>query len=149
MRLLGSASSALVVIAAAGFFALGLEPTVSGLVNGKLPRWAAVSVVVVPVFGVLAAAVAAVVPPPMAEARQFIEAGPHYLQQAPDHSSAIGRFNEGFHVQQRITAMTYGPGAPTAAGGVKVGKTVFGALSHVGAVAVRTVYFFSTWLASG
>jgi predicted PurR-regulated permease PerM len=132
VRLLGSASSALVLIAAARFFALGLEPAVSGLVNRKFPRWAAVSVVIVLVFGVLAAAVAAAIPPLVAEARQFIEAAPHYLQQAQDHSSAIGRFNERFHVQQRITEMTHGPGAPTAAAVVKVGKTVFGAVSHVG-----------------
>ena len=49
-----SASSVLVLIGAAMFFALGLEPAVSGLVNRKLPRWAAVSLVVVVVFGVLA-----------------------------------------------------------------------------------------------
>jgi len=131
------------LIGAALFFALGLEPAVSGLVNRKLPRWAAVSLVVVVVFGVLAGAVAAAIPPLVQEARQFIEQAPHYLQQARDHSSLIGRLNERFHVQQRITDMIRGPGAPTVGGVVKVGKTVFGAASHVGIVAVLTVYFLA------
>ena len=143
VRVLGSASSVLVLIGAALFFALGLEPAVSGLVNRKLPRWAAVSLVVVVVFGVLAGAVAAAIPPLVQEARQFIEQAPHYLQQAQDHSSLIGRLNERFHVQQRITDMFRGPGAPTVGGVVKVGKTVFGAASHVGIVAVLTVYFLA------
>ena len=143
VRVLGSASSVLVLIGAALFFALGLEPAVSGLVNRKLPRWAAVSLVVVVVFGVLAGAVAAAIPPLVQEARQFIEQAPHYLQQAQDHSSLIGRLNERFHVQQRITDMIRGPGAPTVGGVVKVGKTVFGAASHVGIVAVLTVYFLA------
>ena len=143
VRVLGSASSVLVLIGAALFFALGLEPAVSGLVNRKLPRWAAVSLVVVVVFGVLAGAVAAAIPPLVQEARQFIEQAPHYLQQAQDHSSLIGRLNERFHVQQRITDMFRGPSAPTVGGVVKVGKTVFGAASHVGIVAVLTVYFLA------
>src|SRR5271166_435705 len=61
IRMLGSASSALVLIGAALFFALGLEPAVSTLVNRKLPRWAAVTLVVVVVFGVVAGVVAAAV----------------------------------------------------------------------------------------
>jgi len=61
IRMLGSASSALVLIGAALFLALGLEPAVSTLVNRKLPRWAAVTLVVVVVFGVVAGVVAAAV----------------------------------------------------------------------------------------
>lgn len=143
VRVLGSVSSMLVLIGAAMFFALGLEPAVSGLVNRKLPRWAAVSLVVVVVFGVLAAAVAAAIPPLVQEARQLIEQAPHYLQQAQNHSTVIGRLNERFHVQQRITDMIQGRGAPSVGGLVKAGETVFGAVSHLGVVAVLTVYFLA------
>jgi hypothetical protein len=79
----------------------------------------------------------------MQEARQFIEQAPHYLQQAQDHSSVIGRLNERFHVQQRITDMIHGSGAPGVGGLVKAGETVFGAVSHVGVVVVLTVYFLA------
>ncbi|MGO8935883.1 MAG: AI-2E family transporter [Mycobacterium sp.] len=90
VRVLGSASSVLVLIGAALFFALGLEPAVSGLVNRKLPRWAAVSLVVVVVFGVLAGAVAAAIPPLVQEARKFIEHAPHYLQHPCPRSGGRG-----------------------------------------------------------
>jgi protein-S-isoprenylcysteine O-methyltransferase Ste14 len=40
----------LVLIAVAFFFALGLEPAASWLVNRKLPRWLAVTLVVVVTF---------------------------------------------------------------------------------------------------
>jgi predicted PurR-regulated permease PerM len=141
VRLLGSASSALVLIGAALFFALGLEPAVSSLVNRKLPRWAAVTLVVVVVFGVAAGSVAAVIPALVEQARQFIEHAPHYLQQAQNHSSVIGRLNERFHLQQRITDAIHSGGGVSVGRVVKVGQTVFGAVSHVGIVAVLTVYF--------
>ncbi|MGO9350777.1 MAG: AI-2E family transporter [Mycobacterium sp.] len=143
VSVLDAASSVLVLIAAAMFFALGLEPAVSGLVNRRLPRWAAVSVVVVAVFGVLAGAVAAAIPPLVAEARQFIDQVPHYVQQAQDHSTVIGKISERFHVQQRIMDTIHGPSAPALGGVLKAGETVFGALSHVGIVAVITVYFLA------
>lgn len=40
-----SVSSMLLLVAAAFFIALGLEPAVSWLVNRRIPRWAAVTVV--------------------------------------------------------------------------------------------------------
>lgn len=141
IRLLGSASSALVLIGAGLFFALGLEPAVSSLVNRKLPRWTAVTLVVVVVFGVAAGSVAAVIPALVDQARQFIEHAPHYLQQAQDHSSAIGRLNERFHLQQMLTDAIHNGGGVSVGRVVKVGQTVFGAVSHVGIVAVLTVYF--------
>lgn len=143
VRMLGAASSVLVLIGAAMFFALGLEPAVSGLVNRKLPRWAAVSLVIVVVFGVLAGAVAAAIPPLVQEARQFIEQVPHFLQQAQSHSTVLGGLNERFHVQQRISDVIHSSSAPAVGGLLKAGETIFGALSHVGIVAVLTVYFLA------
>ena len=143
VRLLGASSTALILVGAAFFFAVGLEPAVSSLVNRKLPRGVAVTVVVVAVFGVFAGAVAAAVPPLVQEARQFIEQAPHYLQEVQNHSSLIGRLNERFHVQQRITDFLHSSGAPDVGRVVKVGETVAGTVSHVGIVAVLTVYFLA------
>ena len=143
IRLLGSASTALALVFAALFFALGLEPAVSSLVNRKTPRWAAVTIVVVVVFAVIAGCIAAVIPPLVEQARQFIEQAPHYLQELQNHSSLIGRLNDRFHVQQRITDALHSAGAPSLGSAVKVGKTVAGAVSHVGIVAVMTVYFLA------
>ncbi|MEV6097078.1 AI-2E family transporter [Nocardia sp. NPDC051981] len=140
VRLLGTASSVLILVAAAMFFALGLEPAVSGLVNRKVPRGAAVSLVIAAVFGVLAAMIVAAIPPLVQESRQFIEQAPHLLQEAQNHSSAIGRLNERFHIQQRITGMVDSLGTSTV---LRAGQTVFGALSDVGIVAVLTIYFLA------
>jgi predicted PurR-regulated permease PerM len=143
VRVLGSASSVLVLVGAALFFALGLEPAVSGLVNRRLKRWAAVTLVVVVVFAVLAGAVAAAIPPLVQEARQFIEQAPHYLQEAQNHSTLVGRINERFHLQQRIIDMIHSSGAPAVGSVLKVGETVIGAVSRLGVVAVLTIYFLA------
>ena len=79
VRILGLASSVLVLIGVALFFALGAEPAVSWLVQRKLPRWAAVMIVAVVVFGVLAASLTAAVPPLIEEAHKFIADAPRYL----------------------------------------------------------------------
>jgi predicted PurR-regulated permease PerM len=137
---LASISSVLVLIGVSFFFALGLEPATSSLVNRRLPRWAAVALVTVIVFAVVAGTVAAAVPPLAEQARQFVEQAPHYLQQAQDHSSVIGRLNDRFHLQQHITETLNGSGGPAFAGLVKAGSAVFGVLADLGIVAVLTVY---------
>ncbi len=141
VRVLDAAAPVLVLIGAAMFFALGLEPAVSGLANRGLPRWLAVTVVVVIVFGVFAGAVAAAIPPLVQEARQFVEQVPRFLQEAQNHSTLLGRLNERFHVQQRITDMIRNSGTPAVGGLLRAGESVIGVLSHVGVVAVLTVYF--------
>lgn len=143
IHLLGSASTALALVFAALFFALGLEPAVSALVNRKMPRWAAVTIVLVVVFAVIAGSIAAVIPPLVEQARQFIEQAPHYVQEAQNHSSVIGRLNDRFHVQQRIADALNSAATPALGSAVKVGKTVAGVASHVGIVAVMTVYFLA------
>ncbi|BBY02246.1 AI-2E family transporter [Mycobacterium seoulense] len=143
VRVLGSMSSVLVLIGVAMFFALGLETAVSWLVNHKLPRWAAVTVVVAAVFALIAGTVAATIPPLVQEARQLVEQLPHYLQHAHDRSSLIGRLDERIHLQQRITEMVSGSGRFTFAGILRTGSEVFGVLSHVGVVAMLTIYFIA------
>jgi len=143
VRVLGSMSSVLVLIGVAMFFALGLETAVSWLVNHKVPRWAAVTIVVTVVFVLIAGTLAATIPPLVQEARQLVEQLPHYLQLAQDRSSLMGRINERVHLQQRITDVINGSGRFTFAGIVKTGSEVFGAVSHVGIVAMLTVYFLA------
>jgi predicted PurR-regulated permease PerM len=141
VRVLAFASSALVLIGVAFFVALGLEPAVSRLVNRRLPRWAAVTLVVVVVFAIVAGSVAAAIPPLAQQVAQFIERVPHYIQVAQDHSSVVGRLNERFHLQQRVTDTIHGLGGSAFAGLVKAGTAVFSAISDLVIVAVLTVYF--------
>ena len=141
VRVLGSLSSVLVLIGVAFFLALGLEPVASWLVNRKLPRWAATTIVFALFLAMLGAFVAAAVPPLVQQATELIKQAPHYLQQAQDHSSTIGRLNDRFHLQQRITDTVKGSGGSVVNDVVSAGSAVFGAVGDSLVVIVLTVYF--------
>ena len=141
VRVLGSLSSVLLLIGVAFFLALGLEPLASWLVNRKLPRWAATTIVFALFLAMLGAFVAAAVPPLVQQATELIKQAPHYLQQAQDHSSTIGRLNDRFHLQQRITDTVKGSGGSVFNDVVSAGSAVFGAVGDSLIVIVLTVYF--------
>lgn len=136
-------SSMLLLIGVAFFVSVGLEPAVSWLVNRRFPRWAAVTTVLVTAAVVIVGSMAAAVPPLVEQARQFIDHAPHYVQQVQDHSSLVGKLNDRFHLQQRITDMMNGSGGNAVSEVVKAGKTVFGTLTDLVVGMVLTVYFLA------
>jgi predicted PurR-regulated permease PerM len=144
VRGLVSVSSMLVLIGVALFVALGLEPGVSWLVNKGLPRWAAVTAVLLFSLALVVGSLTAAIPPLAQQARQFIDLAPHYIQQVQDHSSSIGRLNERFHLQQRISDTLNGAGGSALSEVVKAGSVVFGALADLLIVAVLTIYFLTS-----
>ena len=81
------------------------------------------------------------IPPLVQQASELIKQAPHYLQQAQDHSSAVGRLNDRFHVQQRITDAINGSGGSVLNDVVSAGTAVFGAVADSLVVIVLTVYF--------
>jgi predicted PurR-regulated permease PerM len=141
VQLLVSMSSILVLIGVAFFLALGLEPAVSWFVNRKLPRWAATTLVFVIFLALVAAFVSAAIPPLTEQVHELITTAPHYLQQARDHSSAIGRLNDRFHLQQRVTDAVNGSGGSALNEVIDAGTAVFGAITNTLIVIVLTVYF--------
>jgi predicted PurR-regulated permease PerM len=143
VRVLESISSVLVLIGVAFFLALGLEPAASWFVNRKLPRWAATTLVLVIFLTLLGAFVGAAIPPLAEQAGELIKQAPHYMQQAQDHSSAVGRLNDRFHLQQRITETVNGSGGSLLNDVVSAGTAVFGAVADVLIVMVLTVYFLA------
>jgi predicted PurR-regulated permease PerM len=136
-------SSMLLLVVAAFVVSLGLEPAVSWLTNRRLPRWAAVSFVLVAAFAVVAGSLAAAIPPLVEQARQFIDQAPHYMQQLQNHSSLLGRLNDRFHLQERLTQTINGSGQSAVSQIVKVGQTVFGTVTDILIVIVLTIYFLS------
>jgi predicted PurR-regulated permease PerM len=136
-------SSMLLLIGVAFFLSLGLEPAVSWLTVRRLPRWAAVTLVIVAALGVVAGSLAAAMPPVVGQARQFIDQAPHYMQQLQNHSSLLGRLNDRFHLQDRLTQTINGSGQSAVPQIVKVGRTVFGTVTEILIVIVLTVYFLS------
>ena len=141
VRGLVAVSSMLVLIGVAFFLAVGLEPAASWLVKRGLCRWMATTLVFVAFLAVTGAFVAAAIPPLAQQAGDFIHQVPRYLQQAQDHSSAIGRLNDRFHLQQRITDGINGSGGSALNEVVSAGTAVFGALADSLIVIVLTVYF--------
>jgi predicted PurR-regulated permease PerM len=141
VRALQSVSSMLLLIAAAFFIALGLEPAVSWLVNRKVPRWTAVTVVLVAFFGLFVGSIAAFIPPLAQQARQFVELAPRYVQSVQNHSSWIAGLNDRFGVQQRITGAAHDLGGSAVGEVVKAGSTVLGGIADLFILAVLTVYF--------
>ena len=141
VRLLESMSSVLVLIGVAFFLALGLEPVASWFVNHKLPRWAATTLVFAIFLALLGAFVGAAIPPLVQQVNELIHQAPHYIQQAQDHSSAVGRLNDRFHLQQRITDALNGSGGSILNDVVSAGTAVFKAVADGLIVVVLTVYF--------
>jgi predicted PurR-regulated permease PerM len=111
------------------------------LVKRGLRRWLATTLVFVAFLAVTGAFVAAAIPPLAQQAGDFIHQVPHYLQQAQDHSSAIGSLNDRFHVEQRITDRINGSGGSALNEVVSAGTAVFGVLADFLVVIVLTVYF--------
>jgi predicted PurR-regulated permease PerM len=134
-------SSVLLLMGVAFFLALGLEPAVSWFVNHHLPRWLATTLVFVIFLAALAAFVAAAVPPLSQQASQLAHQAPHYIQLAQSHSSAIGKLNDRFHIQQRITDAINGSGGSVLNDVVTAGSAVFTAVANALIVIVLTVYF--------
>ena len=141
VQVVTSVSSMLILIGVAFFLALGLEPATSWFVNHKLPRWAATTLVFVIFIALVGGFVAAAIPPLVEQASQLIRQAPHYVQQAQDHSSTIGRLNDRFHLQQRINDAVNGSGGSVLSDLVSAGTAVFSAIADTLIVIVLTVYF--------
>ncbi|MCV7419844.1 AI-2E family transporter [Mycobacterium yunnanensis] len=141
VRALMSVSSMLLLISAALFIALGLEPAVSWLVRRRAPRWAAVTVVLIALFALVVGAIAAVITPLLQQARQFVDRAPQYVQSIQNHSSWIGSLNDRFGLQQRVTDAVHGSGGSAVGEVVKAGSTVVGGIADIFILAVLTVYF--------
>jgi predicted PurR-regulated permease PerM len=129
------------LIVAAFFIALGLEPAVSWLVNRKMPRWAAVTAVLIAVFTLFVGSIAAFIPPLFQQARQFVDRAPDYVQSFQNHSSWIAGLNDRFGVQQRLTGAIHDLGGSAVGEVVKAGSTVLGGIADLFILAVLTVYF--------
>src|SRR5215813_6828202 len=97
------ARSVLVLIGLALFIAAGLDPLVSWLTRRRVPRWAAVIIVLLGVVAIVAGFVAAAIPPLAAQTTKLISQLPHYAHTLQNHNSQLGRLNAKYHVEQRLS----------------------------------------------
>jgi len=141
VQALTDARQALTLIGVGMFLAIGLDPVVSWLVRHRFPRWAAVTAVFLTAMLLVAALLAIAIPPLAAQASQLVSQAPEYLRQAQDHSSTLGRLNDQFHLEQRLTdAVNSSAVLDNLVGAVKL---VFDAVANLVIVAVLTAFFLA------
>jgi predicted PurR-regulated permease PerM len=140
-ELIVTAQSMLVLIGMAFFIAVGLEPAVSWLVNRKLPRWAAVVIVVLVTLGVVGGFLAAAIPPLVTQTSTFVAHIPSYVHTLQDHNSLLGKLNTQFHLQQRVQNLVGGQSSDVLNGVVGAGVAVLSTVGNILVVAALTIYF--------
>ena len=137
------ARSVLIIIGLATFIAVGLDPVVGWLVRHRIPRWAAVVIVVGCALGMAAAFLAAAIPPLASEATSLAHQIPHYMHSLQDRNSQLGRLNFKYHLQQRLSKLVTGGGSSLIGGVLGAGKLVLGTASFIVAVLVLSIYFLA------
>ena len=135
--------SVLVLIGLALFIAIGLDPVVAWLTRHRVPRWAAVVIILLAALGIGAAFVLAAIPPLVAEAKVLAAQVPHYVQVLESHNSGLGRLNARFHVQQQLTHLLTNRGSALASGVLGAGAVVLSAASSTVIVVVLVIYFLA------
>lgn len=143
VELITRARSVLVLIGLALFIAIGLDPVVGWLTRRRVPRWAAVIIVLLGVFGVIGGFLAAAIPPLAAQTAKLIAELPHYAHTLQSHNSQLGRLNMKYHVEQRLSHLLATRGSSLVGGVLGAGALVLGALASTLAVIVLVVYFLA------
>ncbi len=137
-----TAQDTLVLIGLALFLASGLEPAVSWLVLRRLPRWAAVLIVLLGLLVIGGGFLALAIPVIVEQATAFAHQTPQYLQTLKDHSSPLGQLNDRFGLQQHLQQLLSG-GSGVLDTALSAGKAVLGTLGDLLIVIVLTIYFLA------
>ncbi len=143
IQLLGTAQSVLILIGLAVFLAVGMEPAVAVLVRRRLPRWAAVLIVLVAILAILVGFLASAIPALVTQGTQIVANIPTWVRQANDNHSFLGRLNSQFGLEAKIESLLKTSGGGIADGVLGAGKVVFSALANTLIVLVLTAYFLA------
>lgn len=143
VELMIRARSVLVLIGLALFIAIGLDPGVAWLTRRRVPRWAAVLIILLAGAGTIAGFIAAAAPPLIAQGKLLTARVPHYVQVLESHNSALGRLNARFHIQQQLTHLLSSKSGTLVGGVLGAGEFVLGAASSAAVVVVLVIYFLA------
>ncbi|MEO5833485.1 MAG: AI-2E family transporter [Nakamurella sp.] len=134
--------SVLILIGLAMFLAFGLEPAVAFL-RRWTPRWAAVTLVLAGIVGVLVAFLVAAVPVLVHQGAALVHDIPVYGQQLQDHHSWLGRLNDQFQIQAKLQTLLSSSSSTIFTGVLGVGAVLFSAITNTLIVLVLTIYFLT------
>jgi predicted PurR-regulated permease PerM len=143
VELVDRAGSVLTLIGMAFFVAVGLDPVVGWLTRHRLPRWAAVVVVVVGLLAAAALFVTLAVARLSGEVTSLVHQLPHYVHSLQNHNSELGRLNARYHVEQRLQKLLSSHGSSVAGGVLAAGRMVLNTVSSALVVAVLSIYFLA------
>jgi predicted PurR-regulated permease PerM len=135
--------SVLILILLSLVMAIGLNPAVEWLTRRRMPRWAAVTTVLFVAFAIVAGFLAAAVPPLVSQTSHLVARLPSLWHSLSDHNSFLGRLNDQFHLQQRLTSLLGQQSGSLLQGVFGVGQMVIGVLGSLLTVVVLTIYFLA------
>ncbi len=136
-----AAGQVLVLLGLAFFIAVGLDPAVVALYRRGLPRWAALVVVLLVAVGSFVGFLAVAIPVVASQASDLAQNLPHYLRQAQNHNTQLGKLDAKYHVVRGLQRLLKGSGSFNSALGV--GKIVLNFVSSLVVVVVVTVYLLA------
>ncbi|WP_216896637.1 AI-2E family transporter [Nocardia alni] len=141
-----AAGQVLTLIVVALFLAIGLEPAVSWLVRHRLPRWAAVTLVLLLVVGLLAGFLAAVISPLTSQGAAFAHNAPGYLQHLEHRYPIIRTVDSRFHLDNQIRHALSSESSRLAGGVLDIGRAIFSVATATVVVFVLTAYFMADFV---
>jgi predicted PurR-regulated permease PerM len=133
----------LVLIGLALFIAAGLDPVVSWLTRRRVPRGAAVVIVLLALAGVTGGFMAAAIPPLAAQTSNLIAELPHYAHVLQNHNSELGRLNARYHIQQHLSHLLATRSSALIGGVLGAGTIVLDTLTSTLVVVALVVYFLA------
>ena len=133
----------LIVVGLALFIAVGLDPVVSWLTRKGWPRWAAVVVVLFAVAAVIGIFLATAIPPLTAQTTALVQKVPTYVKELQNHNSELGKLNDKYQIQSKVTTLLQSKGSSLAGGVLGAGELVLSTFSELLGVIVLTIYFLA------
>jgi predicted PurR-regulated permease PerM len=133
----------LIVVGLALFIAVGLDPVVSWLTRRGWPRWAAVVVVLFSVAAVIGIFLATAIPPLTAQTTALVQKVPTYVKELQNHNSELGKLNDKYQIQSKVTTLLQSKGSSLAGGVLGAGELVLSTFSELLGVIVLTIYFLA------
>ena len=143
VELFARSRSILIIIGLGLFIAVGLDPVVSWLTRRGLPRWAAVLVVIAGLVGMIGIFLAIAIPPLTSQTTALAKHVPTYLHQLQNHNSELGKLNQKYQIQQKLTNLLTSKGSSLIGGVLGAGALVISTFSSALAVLVLTIYFLA------
>jgi predicted PurR-regulated permease PerM len=135
--------SILVIVGLALFIAVGLDPVVSWLTRRGWPRWAAVVVVLLAVAVVIGIFLATAIPPLTTQTTALADKIPTYLKDLQNHNSELGKLNDKYKIQSKLTSLLTSKGSSLIGGVLGAGELVLSTFSELLGVIVLTIYFLA------